>query len=91
MKISKDDAAKLIQDHLIATFEKDLKNAIAEGSMDEAVQIESDIKHFYLCETYDEIKECLIETVRLFEPRREDLANDLLALLVQEGNNEILT
>ncbi len=80
-------AAKLIQDHLIATFTKDLKAAEVEGSMVEAVQIEAELKDIHLCETYDDIRKIFIETVRLFEPRREDLANELLALLVDEGED----
>lgn len=83
-QVSKDDAAKLLQDHLIEVFERDMKNAIAEGNMREAVQEEAELKVIYLFETYEDAKEFYIETVRQWEPDREDIVKELLAVLVSE-------
>ncbi len=83
-QVSKTDAAKLLQDHLIETFERDMKNAIAEGDMREAVQEEAELKVIHLFETYEDAKEFYIETVRQWEPDRVDLVNELLSILVSE-------
>lgn len=85
-QVSKTDAAKLLQDHLIEVFERDMKDAIAEGNMREAVQEEAELKVIYLFETYEDAKEFYIETVRQWEPDRVDLVNELLSILVNEGD-----
>ena len=76
-------AAKLLKQYLLNVWQEDLahaKRAEAGGSVIVAIQEIADIEPL---ETYEEVRNAFIQFVHNWEPRREDLANDLLTLLVE--------
>jgi hypothetical protein len=69
-----------MKQYLLNLWQEELAHAKEGGSVIVATQEIADIEPL---ETYEEVRNAFIQFVHNWEPRREDLANDLLALLVE--------